>query len=185
MPQMFICFGFILAVFLFWRSLKEDFEQEEVLTLAILTSVLGILGFWGLSVLGAFSAIILVFLLWVRKKAWDIWVVAEASTVPLLLFFIFGKVGVFLAGQDWFFLLQAATAFGVLVLVKKVLVGYRSFAFYKSGKVGFIFLSSLALFFSLLLALAILGGRVLKWEMLAQTLLILGAVGLLIKRAKV
>lgn len=176
--------GLVLAVFVFWRNLKEDFDQEEVLTLALLAAVLGFLGFWGFSLLGAFSGVTVAVILWGKKKAWDIWLILEASVVPLLLVFIFGAVGAFLTGKDLKFLILGLLGVLVLVLVKKVLAGYRSFAFYSSGKPGFIFLAAAAVFFSFLLGLAFWQRRVLKLETIGESLLVLGSLGFLYRRAE-
>ena len=176
--------GFTLAVFVFWRNLKEDFDQEEVMTLALLAGFSGFLGLMALSLFGAFIGVIFVFLFWAKKKAWDIWPVLEGSVVPLLLIFIFGAVGAFLTGKDSDYLILSSWGVLVLVLVKKVLVGYRSFAFYQSGKPGFIFLTATAIFFSFLLGLAFWQRRVLKLEMIGEGLLVLGALGFLYRRAE-
>jgi len=204
----FTAIGFILASFLFWRSLRDDFPQEEILTLTLYLALGGLLSarffwvlfhwqlFWqeplalilwskipGFSFLGTTLGILGTLGYWGRKKVWDLWQALDSLIVACLVFFVFGAAGAYLTNKDFFYLLLGFLGIFILILIKFVFKNYRSFSFYKSGKVGFIGLSSLACFFSLFLPLAFFKKSVLSLEMVGFLVIIFGALGLLYQRS--
>ena len=201
--------GFVLASFLFWRSLKDDFPEEEILTLAIWLALGGILGgrlsyaffhprlflqnpaalfLWskysGFSLLGVALGIWGVLGVWGRKKDWDVWLTLDKLVEPLLLIVFLGSVGAWLGSQEAYHL--GLVVLGILGFLgeKFYLSKYRSFAFYPSGKVGFMGLATTILFFSLVLPLDFCQKNVLSWEAIGYLVIILVLLGLLYKRSE-
>jgi len=201
-------FGFVLASFLFWRALKDDFPEEEILTLTLWLALGGLLAsrlvylifhyqflwqnpvaliFWskypGFSLLGGFLGIGGVLGIWGKKREWDIWLTLDKLADPLLLMVILSSVGAWLGNKEIYSL--GLVVLGILgILGKRFYLGkYRSFAFYPSGKVGFIGLASTILFFSLILPLDFYKKSVLSLEAVGDLVIILVSLGLLYKRS--
>jgi len=204
----FLGLGFVFASFVFWRGLRKEYPEEEILTLTLVTALASMLGarlffvllhseqfleeplrifFWlrfpGLSFLGAFLFGLLTLIFWSRRKSWDPWVVVEAAVLPFLFLFIVGCLGAFIESSKWRFLAQVGIGLAV-ELESKLLAGYRSYAWYKSGKVGFLFLSLLTTFFTLLLALAFFSRNTLYWENLGYLIIVFGGLLFLYRRSE-
>lgn len=158
-PQLYWFLGIaaLFSSFSFWRKLREDYPEEEIFTLSLLIFVSSLVfsavfhRFFGFPALGAFLgvALSLFFKLKISKKS--IWEGFDALTFSWLYFAFFGGLGLFLATGDYLmFSYLAAGILGVFWywLMKKK---YRSFGWYKSGKLGFLFWAEsafFALFFS-------------------------------------
>ena len=190
--------GFVLASFLFWRNLKNDFPEEEILSLTCWLAIGGILGarivyalfqpqfflqqplalfFWskygGFSLLGAFAGIFLILAIFARRKKWDVWQVLDQLAIMSLMVFVFGAVGSCLTNKEILNLVLAGAGVFCLLAKKLWLTNYRSFAFYPSGKIGFIGLSLIIIFFSLLLPLDFYKKNGLSWENLGNLIIVL------------
>lgn len=100
-----------------------------------------------------------------------------------LVLFVFGSGGAWLGNGEIYYLgLGVLGSLGILGR-KFYLVNYRSFTFYPSGKVGFVGLVLIMVFFSLILALDFCQKNVLSWEAIGYLVITLGALGLLYKRS--
>lgn len=197
----------ILASFLFWQRLKEDYPDEGIFTLTALLLVSGL--FWGrtlsfladlpdlafnplasffqtseLALQGSVLGIALSAILFSRNNHWNAWQVADALIFPFLLT-VFGFVLI-----DLFF---NFSLFAVLLLVVSLLsfillqvLGrrYRSLAWYRSGKVGFLVCFLIVAFFSGFLLLDILVVKALYWLKLIDVIIILTGLALLYYRSE-
>lgn len=158
-PQLYWCLGVavVCSSFSFWRELKEDYPEEEIFTLSLLILVSGIIfsalfyWFFGFLALGAFLGAVFSLFLKLKLGKKSVWEGFDALTFSWLYFAFFGGLGLFLAiGDYWMLSYCAAGILGGLWywLMKKK---YRSFGWYKSGKLGFLFWAEsafFALFFS-------------------------------------
>lgn len=146
--------AFIISSFLFWRKLKaEDFEEEVIyqLTLILLISVLIFSLFFERVIkdffVGAFWGAVLVVYLRLKKEKKDYWDGFEALTLPLLLSLLLGGVGEFLTlWKKWSISFIIVSLIG-LILSFYIRRNYRRFYWYKSGKQGIVFLSVSAFVF--------------------------------------
>lgn len=114
----FVALGFLIASFLFWRKLREDYIEEEIISfsmLAVFSSILGarslyflshfddlllslgnfflITRYPGFSLVGAFFSLILLAYYWCEKKKWNFWLVTDFLIQPLLVVFLSGSIG--------------------------------------------------------------------------------------------
>lgn len=200
--------GFVIASFLFWRRLKEDFPEEEIFTLTLWLALGGLLVsrlayvilhshlfiqnppalfFWGkypgFSLLGAVLGILGTLGYFGKKKDWDIWIALDALVPVCLVIFVLGSFGAYLSNREIFYLTFPILGVSVLLIKKFCLVNYRSFSFYPSGKVGFLGLSSMILFFSLILPLDFYKKSVLSLEAIGFLVIIVVALGFLYQRS--
>lgn len=150
--------GLALAVvfssFSFWRKLKEDYHEEEIFTLSLLIFVSSLIfsavfyRFLGFPALGAFLGVALSLFVKLKLSKKSVWEGYDALTFSWIYFALFGGLGLFLAIGDYLMLSYAAAGllggFWYWFMKKK----YRSFGWYKSGKLGFLFWAESA-FFSL------------------------------------
>lgn len=165
--------GILFAFFIFWRNLKQDYKNEGIFSLTILTSIFTFLGvkifyFQG----GVIGQLVSIFL-FSRYNKWNFWLIADSLVFPdIVIVLVFTK--------DLFY-------FGLTLIVailnlrmKKI---YRSLSWYKSGKVGFLFCFSLIAFFGPFLILEILKHKDLYFK-LTDLGLFFGGVILLYLRAE-
>lgn len=199
----------VLASFFFWRELKEDISNEEIFkaTLLILFfsfcfsklfyilfrldelgfSLKPMLSFFslsGLSFFGAFSGAVLALAWYFQRLKRSIWEGLDALSLPLLLFVSLLGIGSFLSKgepEKLIFLGVGISGFIVLKLIKKK---YRSFSWYKSGKTGFMFWSTVLWVFTLSLVLDFVLGVTLYWEELFWFALVLFSVGVIFYRSE-
>jgi hypothetical protein len=164
-----------LASFVFWRKLKEDYPNEEIFSLSILILIFAFLGGRIFSLQGAFLGTILALILFSKIKKWDLWLAADALVFPMLI------VGFVFFLPDWPKLLLF---FIVGFLTQKIGKTYRSFAWYKSGKVGFLACFSIIAFFGPFLLLEIFFYKALYWKLLVDFGIIIVAVFLLYRRSE-
>jgi len=163
----------LISSFSFWRQLKEDFQEEKVFSLTLLifafslffsrlfylVSHLQILNSspvswffpqdFGFSLAGAFLGAVLA-VNW-RASKWEknAWEVLDALVLPFFYFLILGGTGYFLTKGNWWSL--AYVGLGLLGRLSYPWLkgSYRSFAWYKSGKTGFLIsIYGFGLFFS-------------------------------------
>jgi len=149
--------GVIGYLYLSWRTLRENYQEEDVVAFSWVAILLFLIGgrvsfglwHWGIwnnnpaawlefwkmgeiNLLGA-SVVWMAFALLITKdKEWKLWSFLEDSLIST--FFLLMVSGAML--KDWKIMISLAVA-GILSL----LVGkkYHSFTWYKSGKKGFLF----------------------------------------------
>jgi len=153
-----IAFGFVLASFVFWRGLKNDFSDEEIFGL---TSWLGLLGllvgrvgyaifnfqlflqnpaslflwtkYFGFSLLGVMLGMIGALLVWAKRGKRDIWQVLDVLVTSGLAMFIFGSLGAYLSkakSSSAYFVLESSSAY----------LGNKEFIYLGFGLAGFLVL---------------------------------------------
>jgi hypothetical protein len=164
--------GIFLFVYLTWRNLKEDYEEDKLVTYSWV-ALLGFLvvgrvtyglvnfGVWnhwidwfsvwnkpGMDYVSGFLAIILVNFLFSKLNNWKFWPFCEDSLNGILIF-----LG-FLLGDEFLrtkFDLQVGVYLLLIVLMifflKLAGNKYRALVWYKSGKKGFAFLATVFLGF--------------------------------------
>ena len=204
-----IAIGFVLASFIFWRGLKDDFSDEEIFSLTSWSGLFGLLAgrlgyvifnfqlflqnpmalfFWtkyfGFSLLGAVLGMVGALLVWAKKGERDIWQVLDVLVASGLAMFIFGSLGAYFSNREFFYLGFGLAGFLVLILQKFYLSKYRSFPFYPSGKVGFLGLSSIILLFSFILPLDFYKNGRLSWEAIGYLAVVVVAGGFLYLRSE-
>jgi len=164
----------ILASFVFWRNLKEDYSDEEIFSVSILIFIFSFLGERVFSLQGAFLGAIFPLAFFSRIKKWDFWLAADALVFPLLI-----------AGAAFNF--QEPLKIFLLAIVGFLgwwaKENYRSFSWYKSGKVGFLICFSTLSFFSLFLILEIFIYKVLYLRIFIDLGIIGGAIFFLYLRS--
>ena len=166
----------IISSFSLWRKLREDYKESVIFNLTLLSFFLGLLlgrlvfvlfhfSEFGLSLNNFFTldlgdnfslfGIILGVILAVKwmtsGEKGNLWEVLDALVLPLFYFLLLGGFGYFLKNKEWFSLGYTFTGILGISLSSLVANKYRSFPWYKSGKIGFLFtffslISSLALF---------------------------------------
>lgn len=148
--------GVLISLFLFWRRLKEDYPSEVVFTTSfymLLGILLGLLiskkfipSFW---FWGAFSGASLGILVGVLKYKLRIFEAVEAATLGLLpwLGIYFLSDSIINSSLPSFLAFFAITC--LVTLFAFLDAHYKNFTWYKSGRVGFSGLTTLALFFLL------------------------------------
>lgn len=132
--------GLFLFSFFIWKQGRTDYPEDEILSLTIVLVILGLIGFslWRWTSVGGLLLLLLLGLnLWARKNKWDFWEWLDMLG-PLSL-----KWGI-LACLSWGLdmIVAAGALFIGVVLVALVKRFYRRFAWYKSGKVGFVGITS-------------------------------------------
>lgn len=201
-------FGFILAAYIFWKKLKEDFPPEGIFSLTLIISLLGLflgrvvyilsnlgkfgfdylsriffLDFPGISIPGGFLSGMLGLNLYSRRRRWDTWLIADAA----LNFFLIVMGTINLTNLIRNFSYQALGALILVVLAiliaEKIGKQYRSFSWYKSGKVGFLACFSTIAFFGSFLLLDIFWNKALYFEEYLNLLVISLAIILLYRRS--
>lgn len=133
--------AFIVFSFYIWRSLREDYPEEEILTgsiLLVLTGLVASLGWKWWTIGGELVGILAVVWLFTRRKKWDPWewmdiILSGGLWLGAVAAVAWGKSGLDVA-------LILGIAGVVLLIVKRT---YRSFGWYKSGRRGFVGLVAL------------------------------------------
>lgn len=177
--------GGVLYLFFSFIKLADEFSEDDAVSLSLgsfLCFVLGArvgfglshfswwglnpliwLSFWrfgGFSFWGGFVGLLLFAALFALRKKWNVWYILEAILFPLVFLCLLTLLGMFLSTANLVYLWYFGLVFLVL-LASIFLKNYRSFAWYPSGKPGFLFLSTLALFLFLSLILDFLTGNLL------------------------
>ena len=198
--QLAIAFlAIIYTSFLFWRKLKEDYKDEEIFSLSLL--VLGVGGFLGRLVFILASGGILVsffdfknhpgfslpvayltgFLLvriWSKRRQWDFWSLADNFAAPFLVLVLVFAAFQFI--KELFANTVSVKPLGLFIISLVVILlnqwigkKYRSFLWYRSGKIGFIGCFSSLAFFSLFLILEIFTATTLYLDTVASLAILL------------
>lgn len=168
----FVAISFMIASFVLWKYFREDYPEEEILTFTIylfLTSLIGarifyiaenfpVFGlyfdkwlFWskypGFSFIGAFLGGGFFLNYWVKKKKWDLWLLADKTVIIFFLVQMIGGIGLVLSTVNRFDFIRLLIVTGLFFLSYYLLGHYRKFVWYKSGKIGFVACFGLALYF--------------------------------------
>jgi len=204
----FEIFGFLLCAYIFWKRLKEDFPAEEIFSLAWPILILGVvLGrlvyilsnfnqfrfnysswvFWselpGLSLPGIFLAGVLALTFFSKRKKWDVWLVADSFLPPFLIAVLIINLPILAREPSSLVVARALLAFLVFLVGKGVEKNYRSFSWYKSGRVGFLASFLTIAFFGPLLVLDIFLKKALYLEEYLNGLVVVFAGVLLYYRS--
>jgi prolipoprotein diacylglyceryltransferase len=185
----FVALSFVVGAYLLWRGLHEDYVEDEILSFTIFVSalsffgarvfyylshlylagpnifkILDLRGFPGYSFLGAVIGAIGLIIYYAKKKGWDLWVVFDEAIKVFFVVIIFSGVGYYLSSPSLY-----ALSFVVLALIIGVLrlylsKYYRRLIWYKSGKPGFVSLTTFALFIILYLLLDFFFKKGIVWE---------------------
>ncbi len=166
--------GIVLFLYLIWRNLKDDYLAEDLVAYSWLAVLVFLIGgrlaygvenwgiwnenwidwflFWekpGSMLVGGYGCLVAVTIGWCLNKGWKVWSFMEDLS-PILLGLL-----IFWAGSEGAWVVAGVLVVGYLIgwwLGKR----YRSFAWYRSGKKGFVFWSLNAILW-LILAVVSLG----------------------------
>lgn len=134
--------------------------------------------------LGVFLGALGALTIFSRLNRLNWWQVADALVFPLFsVFLIFSLIDLF-RGTFWPSLALVILSLMIIVGGIKIEKKYRSFSWYKSGKIGFLACSSFAAFFGLFLLLEIIMKKTLYWQMLIELGIVFGALILLYIRSE-
>lgn len=165
--------GIILFLYLLWRNLRENYDDQKIVTFSWL-ALLGFLlfgrlfyglihwGIWnddlvdwvlvgskpGMSYIGGYLGIILISWLFTRKEQWKFFNFMEDLVRPFLVmsgFFMLDELFRSKFSLELvFFLVLIILMFPLFIFITN---RYRSFVWYRSGKKGFVLLLLNFLFF--------------------------------------
>jgi len=163
-----IVLGALTAAFSFWRLMREDYHQEIyplTLWLGLFSVVFAWLGrIWGLSLFFSLTGTVLVLIFWLKIQKKDFWEAFDFFLPSVFYLLIFGGVGQFLSVWRPIYLnycVVGLLGFFLYIVLKKK---YRSFAWYQSGKVGFLAWATLAFLSLAFLSLAFWKNKTLYYE---------------------
>ena len=144
--------SFFLGGFFLWKTLKDSYPDEEILTLSIWMGILTLVASlgWRYWSVGGTLAIPLVWAwLWGTRLKWDRWELFDALGQVGVL------VGSFLA-FSWGFELWLAGSLLFLgsLILWWVKANFRHFSWYKSGRPGFVGVTSIVVFMVVWLGIA-------------------------------
>ena len=134
--------------------------------------------------LGGILTILGIILYWVKKKSWNLWLILDEIIKALLFVLLVSGLGYFLSSGTNFalaFILISAIVLLISLIFSKY---YRKFIWYKSGKPGFVGLSSFSLFAALYLGLEIFFKKGIVWEEIGMLVLGLYSLGYLYYRSE-
>lgn len=163
--------GAFLALFIFWKLLRDDYEDGDIFALWFVSLFGGVLG-WVLTGFlfpndalagGIIFAFVFGFLRAKRLKM-NLVEIFEAGLPALLLFLTFFLVSKILGGFSSGLVAEFLLAILALALFAFLKTRYRRFLWYPSGKVGFASLATAAVYFLLGGLVAILSPRVLSFN---------------------
>lgn len=200
--------GLVLAAYVFWKRLKDDFPSEGIFSLSLIILIMGLLlgrliyifsnferfGLdyvsWfslekapGFSLSGIFLTGIFTLGLYSLKRKWDIWLVADSFLLPFLITVLVFSLSDLVLKITLARLAVVLLIFLDLLIVRRVGKNYRSFPWYKSGKVGFLACFSTIAFFGPILVLDIFLKSGLYSEEYLNGLVIVLAAILLYRRS--
>lgn len=192
-----IFWGFVLAVFFssfsIWRKLRDDCKEEEVLGITLISLIVSALlsrlffillnisffdssSTWlsshgvNFSVFGAFWGTVVSLLYLSSKLKKNVWELFDSFSLTIVYFLFFIGLGLATKTLKIENLSLVVLGIGGWIFFSFWRKKYRSWSFYKSGKIGFLFwANSVYLFFSILL-LALLKKDGLYWEKLGWVL---------------
>ncbi len=179
----------MVASYLLWHNLREDYSEEEIISLTIYLALAFLVGarlahvlyhfsdfqfslvkwlligrYPGFSFSGGFLTCLGLLFFWSKRKNWDFWQLGEVVVPAGLLVTVMVSTGLFLTGGETVFLGEAVLALLLLFFSHFLRKKYRTFVWYKSGKLGFVSCFSLSLFILGKLSLEIFYRGSLYWE---------------------
>lgn len=193
--------------FSIWRKLKDDFKEDEILKLTLISFLFALffsriifiilnfsffvsgLGWFSsfaanFSPVGAFWGIIISLIVQNRKLKKNIWEIFDSFSLSMLYFLFLGGLGYTLKTgslKDTSFILAGIIGFLFFTFWKNK---YRSWPWYKSGKTGFLFWSTSFYTFFSLLVLALLRRGILYWEGLGWIVSLIISIGVIYYRSE-
>lgn len=169
MSTFFTVLFFLLGAFAFsfvlWKKLREDYANEDIFKFTIFIFIGLVIGWW---IAGSFArdfsfwlTILVPFILGTyvhRRLGLKFFELIDALSPAWFSFLFFSYSGVFLSHlvhsnslniktPTWFVIGEIILSIASIFLYRFLLVRYRRFSWYPSGKVGFAGLSSLAVYF--------------------------------------
>ena len=198
--------GIIVFLYLLWRNLKENYDDQKLITFSWL-ALLGFLifgrffyglfnwGVWnndlidwisvtnkpGMSYIGGYLGLILTSWLFARKEQWKFFAFMEDLSRPFLAMVSFFMLDEFLRSKfdlmSFLFLILMVLLFPLFGFLTKK---YRSFVWYKSGKKGFTLLALNFLFFLIVALLLILFKESIVNIVLASIISLVSFIGLFV-----
>lgn len=185
--------AFIISSFSFWRRLREDYKEEGIFGLTLFIVGGSLLFTWvSAFVFGsqrpffslAFLGTVLSVELWSMHFKVNIWEVFDALSLPLLFFLLLGGIGGFLSSGNFWDLQYFGVGIFGLGAWKFSKEKYRSFSWYKSGKIGFLFWGVSFIVFLLLSLLDFIEGNTLYFELLVSIFIALFSAVMIYLRAE-
>lgn len=199
----------VLSSYSIWKKLREDYSDEVIFTLTLQAGILSLifsrlffilLNFdqfdfsivsWltknvsgNFAVSGAFIGAVIA-VNWkisqIKKSSWE---VLDSLCLPVQYFLVFGGLGSFLTTFSFPNLLFCLVGVAGIVFYPLLKKKYRSFAWYKSGKTGFLFSLYSLYTFSFLLVLAFFKTDSLYLNRLILLFLILASLSALYIRSE-
>lgn len=203
-----LALAFVVASFLLWRDLREDYLEEEIITFIILVTLFGLFFgrifylaghfsdfnfslfkwvFWarfpGFSLPGAFLGGTIFSLYWSKKKNWDFWLVADSLVPAFLAALLVGSLGAFLASGEIGILFKCLLAILVFLASFYLRQNFRKFIWYKSGRPGFVASSLTTLYFLGFAALDFWAKTNLYWDLGVTLMVVVLALVFLYRRS--
>jgi len=198
--------GIVIFLYLLWRNLRESYDDQKIIGYSWL-ALLGFLifgrlgyglinwGIWnndlidwisvwqkpGMSYMSGYIGLILITWLYAKQQQWKFLNFMEDLVKPFL-----ALVGLMMIDEwtrskfSWQILIYILMLILVYILVNCLDGRYRSFVWYKSGKKGFVLLSSNFLFFLVLVFVFGVFGDNLANLILASVISLISVVGLFI-----
>lgn len=169
--------GIYFALFLFWKLLRDDYEDSDIFSLWFVSLVGGILGFSLANLflsedalfLGTASAVIFGALR-AKKLKMKMVEILESSVPSVFLFFLFVLASWAIRGVNLSLAIDFALALFGLVLFWFFKLHYRRFLWYPSGKPGFASLASVSVYFILRAVVAFFASRMLSLDLVLFSL---------------
>lgn len=201
--------AFLFATFIFWKQLKDDYDQEELLSFIIYFSLFCFIGarltyilenfnqfnfsisswlMWyrnpGFSLLGGIIAGSVCYQYWINKRKWDYWLVLDKLMPSILIFYLFLNLGLLISFPNNILVYRLLSNLILLVISLYLLKNYRHFLWYKSGKVGFAGIISLALFLLFSFLLEIINANKIYLNNILMLAMFIIALAVFIKRSE-
>jgi len=203
--------GLVLAVFFssfsIWKKLKEDFKEEEIFGLTLSSfffalvlsrliftffnfsfflSGVGWFSSFGsnFSPAGAFWGMVLILIFLSRRFKKNLWEIYDSFSLATLYFLFLGGLGNVIKTQnptDAFYVVVGVLGFLFYTFWRDK---YRSWPWYKSGKIGFLFWADSFYTFLALLVLALLRGNSLYFEELSLIISLVVSLAVIYSRSE-
>jgi len=186
-----LALAFIFSSFSMWKKMiKESYLEKDIFSTQILILLGGVIFeilfkmSLGIIVFGAFLGILMVSAWRFKILAINFWEGLDWLVLPIIYFFFFGGIGLFLNSWQWTAFGYSATSLlglGLYLYLKK---HYRRFFWYKSGKTGFLFWSICFYFSAVLLVLDFLQTKKVYWSEVLWIVLLTSSAGAIYHRAE-
>lgn len=170
----FTAISFVVFSFMLWRSLRDDYPEEDILTFTIYlflgafigSRIIYILanigdfnlnfGRWllfgsypGLASSGVIVGTFIIYYVWNKRRSWDFWLVGDKLIFAFLVAEVISHIGVFLSTARVIDLGRIILSAFLLVVIGIIAKNYRKYLWYKSGKVGFTACAGFSFYFLL------------------------------------